>query len=93
LQLGAATYRICQREANDRAYAQWKTRNHAELEETRARLPILDCEPNAHGRPARALSDAAQDVFVRRFVERSLSLREQGICRDRLPTSIDEPVC
>jgi hypothetical protein len=32
-------------------------------------------------------------VFVRRFMDGRLSLREQGICRDRLPTSPDEPIC
>jgi hypothetical protein len=91
--LGAATYRVCQRGDNDRAYAQWKTRSRADLMQTRARLPILDCEPNTRGRPAHPYSNAEQDDFVRRFVEGKLTLREQGICRDRLPTSPGEPVC
>jgi hypothetical protein len=91
-QLSAATYRICQREAVDRAYAHSFTPRR-ELAKIERSLPILDCDPNAHGRPARPLSAAAQRVFVRRFMDGRLSLREQGICRDRLPTSPDEPIC
>jgi hypothetical protein len=91
-QLSAATYRICEREAVDRAYAHSFTPRR-ELAKIERSLPILDCDPNAHGRPARPLSAAAQRVFVRRFMDGRLSLREQGICRDRLPTSPDEPIC
>lgn len=91
--LGAATYRVCQRGDNDRAYAQWRTHGPADLRRVRALLPILDCRPNTEGRPAHPFSNAEQDDFVRRFVAGELSPRERGICRDRLPTGPGQPVC
>jgi hypothetical protein len=91
-QLSAATYRICQREAVDRAYAHSFTprRELAKVERT---LPILDCAPNARNEPARPFTAAQQREFVRRFVEERLSRRQQGICRARLPQASDEPIC
>jgi hypothetical protein len=82
------------REGSDDAAAQrGDVPDLRELAKIERSLPILDCGPNAHGRPARPLSSAAQRVFVARFVEARLSLREQGICRDRLPTAPSEPIC
>jgi hypothetical protein len=66
-QLSAATYRICEREAVDRAYAHSFTPRR-ELAKIERSLPILDCAPNAHNLPARPLSSVEQREFVARFV-------------------------
>jgi hypothetical protein len=91
-QLSAATYRICEREAVDRAYAHSFTPRR-ELAKIERSLPILDCQPNVHNLPARPFSSAQQRAFVARFVARRLTLREQGICRARLPQASDQPIC
>jgi hypothetical protein len=91
-QLSAATYRICEREAVDRAYAHSFTPRR-ELAKIERSLPILDCAPNAHNLPARPLSPAEQREFVARFVAGRLTLREQGICRARLPQTSGQPIC
>jgi hypothetical protein len=91
-QLSAATYRICEREAVDRAYAHSFTPRR-ELAKIERSLPILDCAPNAHNLPARPLSSVEQRVFVARFVAGRLTLREQGICRARLPQTSGQPIC
>jgi hypothetical protein len=91
-QLSAATYRICQREAVDRAYAHSFTPRR-ELAKVERSLPILNCQPNVHNRPARPFSSAEQRAFVARFVAGRLTLREQGICRSRLPQAPEQPIC
>jgi hypothetical protein len=91
-QLSAATYRICEREAVDRAYAHSFTPRR-ELAKIERSLPILDCAPNAHNLPARPLSSVEQREFVARFVAGRLTLREQGICRARLPQTSGQPIC
>jgi hypothetical protein len=91
-QLSAATYRICQREAVDRAYAH-SFAPRRELAKIERALPILDCEPNVHNLPARPFSSAQQRAFVARFVAGRLTLREQGICRARLPQAPGQPIC
>lgn len=90
--LDAALYRVCQREAVDRAYAHSFTPRR-ELVKIERSLPILYCEPNTRGEPARALTSAAQRDFVRRFVAGRLTLREQGICRAHLPERRGQAAC
>lgn len=81
--LQGATFRLCARQNNDRAFAHSVTRPAA-LALARKRLPILDCEPNLSGRPARVMPDADQREFVRRFVAGDLTRAETGICREPL---------
>lgn len=46
--------------------------------------PILDCEPNAEGKPARYQRPAAQERFIRRWDEGRLGPSEIGICRVKI---------
>lgn len=91
-QLRAITYRVCQRESVDRAYAHSFTPRR-DWPRVERQLPILDCDPNITGAPAKPLSSQDQRAFVARFKAGTLPLREQGICRERVPDSPNEPVC
>lgn len=46
--------------------------------------PILDCDPNASGKPARYQWPAAQERFIRRWDKGQLSPSEIGICRVKI---------
>jgi hypothetical protein len=77
----ATAYRLCSRNAVDRAFAQ----SFATPDERRAlqgphRLPILDCSPNLEGKGAKPLAPSLQDEFVKRWKSRSLTPEERGIC-------------
>jgi hypothetical protein len=89
--LERATYRICQRELVDRAFAAGRIgRNDRERAGILYRLPILDCLPNLEGKPAKPLPIDAQLRFVRKWVDGTLTLREQGICTSAVT---DKRVC
>lgn len=80
----AAAYRICQRQAVDRAFA------HSAVDPgyrlfVEQRLPILDCRPNLFNLPAKPLPREMQKDFVRRFQDGKLTRAEQGLC----PTSLE----
>ena len=78
----ATAFRLCSRNAVDRAFAQSFTPPGPERRKLQSKhgIPILDCEPNLRGLGAQVLSHRDQDVFVRRWVTRNLSDVERGIC-------------
>lgn len=78
------SYRVCARNAVDRAFAHDAVSRGPEgakaVRHLERVLPILDCVPNLTGQPAHAMSPLRQRAFVRRWVRNELSLGEQGIC-------------
>lgn len=77
----ATAFRLCSRNSIDRAFAQ----SFATPEERRRYqgphgIPILNCDPNLHGKGAKILSPGAQNEFVERWQRRRLSAVERGIC-------------
>jgi hypothetical protein len=61
--------------------------------EDRGGLPILDCEPNVRGGPARYISPREQRRFVRRWRSYQLEPVELGICRIKIGTLKDPRTC
>ena len=68
-------YRICAREAEDRAYARTRDPEGAK------KLVLLDCKPNLEGKPAKVLSNGEAREYLRRFQDGRLTLAERGICQ------------
>lgn len=97
-----AAYRFCTREAVNRVVVHWfigkisdRRRSRALLRrlEQKSGLPVLDCEPNVRGEPARYQSPAKQHLFIRRWVKRELSAAELGICRIPIGAITDPRAC
>lgn len=89
----ATAYRLCSRNAVDRAFAHSSVRRNltrtqgkaaadaaiAELQRVEV-LPILDCEPNLEGRGAAPMTPTQQTEFVGRYERGELTPEERGIC-------------
>jgi hypothetical protein len=77
------SYRICQREAVDRAFAIVRVGVKGGPPARRRlidSLPILDCRPNLVGNNAFPMTARQQLKFAKRFMEGKLTREEQGIC-------------
>jgi hypothetical protein len=77
------SYRICQREAVDRAFAIARVGAMGGPPARRRlldSLPILDCRPNLSGNNAFPMTVRQQLEFAKRFEQGKLSREEQGIC-------------
>jgi hypothetical protein len=59
----------------------------------RGGLPVLNCEPNVRGGPAKYESPKLQSEFVRRWEEMELTDAELGICRIPIGTVTDPSRC
>jgi hypothetical protein len=68
-------------------------RNYVARLEDRGGLPILDCEPNVSGGPAKYQSPREQRKFVVRWRRYRLTPAELGICRIRIGTLEDPRRC
>jgi hypothetical protein len=69
------------------------TRDYIARLEDRGGLPILDCEPNVTGGPAKYQSPREQRRFVVRWRRYKLTMAELGICRIRIGTLEDPRRC
>jgi hypothetical protein len=91
-------FRFCRRINVDRAVVHYYLgrgfglRTLQRLEE-RGGDPILDCDPNVTGNPARYIGPLEQRKFVRRWRDNHLTPVEIGICRIRIGTLKDPRTC
>lgn len=77
------SFRICQREAVDRAFAIVRVGAKGGPPARRKllnNLPILDCRPNLVGNNAFPMTVREQLRFAKRFEQGKLTREEQGIC-------------
>jgi hypothetical protein len=79
-------------EAQNRRIHRFVLHYRARLED-RGGLPILDCEPNVRGGPAKYESPREQRRFVTRWRKYELTPAEIGICRVRIGTLGDPRQC
>lgn len=92
----ATAFRLCSRNAVDRAFAHSRVRRAAGLWalrplEQKGGIPILNCAPNLDGQGASPLSVHAQRDFVRRWERHELADSELGICpRSRIGEGADK---
>jgi hypothetical protein len=86
-------YRLCSRNAVDRAFAHSSVRRNLARAQGEAAadaavrelqrpdvLPILNCKPNLVGKGAAPMTPAQQHEFVRRWELHRLSAEERGVC-------------
>lgn len=85
------SFRQCARINNDRAVAHYFiARGRGKIEHRlQMQLPILDCNPNVVGQPAKVLSHDKQSDFVKRWALGKLTDAERGVC----PDPPDESIC
>jgi hypothetical protein len=83
----ATAYRLCSRNAVDRAFAHSRVGQQqpdaVKVLEDPLVLPILDCSPNLQGLGARPMPPREQREFVRRWEQGKLTGPERGICPNR----------
>lgn len=62
-----AAWRLCERDMRDRALAHAFVQQSDALKLVQQQNPIVDCDPNLVGEPAKPLPPHAQEAFVRRW--------------------------
>ena len=102
----STAYRLCSRDDVIRAVLHWATlrnpgqRKLLRLLQAREGLPILVCDTNLRGKPARVMSRKMQEDYVRRWVNGflnrpgpKLARAEIGICRQRIGVKLKPKDC